>query len=268
MEGTIAHIIVPAGAPVKKGQPLAALHNIEQRKQYQLAQHAAAIARTQLKRTEKLYASRFASKKVLEDKRNAFITAEQALATSKHERDKTIISSPFDGVVGIFKAREGDHVSIGDPIVTIVQPSAMQLEFNVPEPLLPKLKPGSKIAINNHLGTIKTVQQCLDAVTHMAPAIAEITCQDCISGTSVYVDVILDEHPAALTIPYEAIFLKDAKPCVYEVEKGKAVLCPLTLGIQNKDRIEILSGLKEGKMIVLRGQERLYDGCPIQILKD
>ena len=50
---------------------------------------------------------------------------------------------------------------------------------------------------------------------------------------------------------------------VYVVVDGKAELRPVTLGQSAGSRLEVLSGLSDGEMVVVRGNERLRPGQPV-----
>lgn len=105
----------------------------------------------------------------------------------------------------------------------------------------------------------------LDEDTHMCPAFVDISCSDCIIGTTVNVEIILQEKQNVIVVPFESIVIKDAVPYAYIVKDNKANLVPLTLGIRNQKQIEVISGLNEGDKIILYGHERLYSGAPISI---
>jgi membrane fusion protein (multidrug efflux system) len=105
----------------------------------------------------------------------------------------------------------------------------------------------------------------LDEETHMCPAYVTIECQDCIIGQTVPIDVAIAEHRSVLVIPYEAVFLRDGKSVVYIMKENKATLQPVTLGLREKERIEVQRGLKSGDQVIVRGQTRLYPGAPVVV---
>ncbi len=75
--------------------------------------------------------------------------------------------------------------------------------------------------------------------------------------------ILLARHPSALAIPKQSVLTKDGDTIVYVVAKEKAVLTKIKTGAENKDSIEVLSGLKEGQKVVTLGNYELTDGADI-----
>jgi HlyD family secretion protein len=65
-------------------------------------------------------------------------------------------------------------------------------------------------------------------------------------GMTADVSIILNTIPDALTLPITTIFRKEGRAVVCQPDKNSYKENPVTLGRRNKDRIEILSGLKDG----------------------
>jgi multidrug efflux pump subunit AcrA (membrane-fusion protein) len=65
-------------------------------------------------------------------------------------------------------------------------------------------------------------------------------------GMTADVSIILNTLPDALTLPISTVFRKEGRAVVYRPDKNGYKEYPVTLGRRNKDRIEILSGMKEG----------------------
>lgn len=70
-----------------------------------------------------------------------------------------------------------------------------------------------------------------------------------------------------LVIPTQALFLKKGKTHVYKVIKNKVELVAVKTGLQEKEKVEIISGLKSGDQIVSKNPERLYPGMNVSIYK-
>jgi len=54
---------------------------------------------------------------------------------------------------------------------------------------------------------------------------------------------------------------------VYVVQGQKVNLRKVKIGLENEEKKEIIEGLKEGDVVVLRGQISLYDGRAIKVYK-
>jgi multidrug efflux pump subunit AcrA (membrane-fusion protein) len=76
--------------------------------------------------------------------------------------------------------------------------------------------------------------------------------------------ITIEDHKNALIVPAESIYSDEkGQPHVYRVENGVATAVDVTLGIQTKDRVELLSGVNEGDTIVLAGGYGLPDKAKV-----
>jgi hypothetical protein len=85
------------------------------------------------------------------------------------------------------------------------------------------------------------------------------------SGMFAKVSLIIEKHPSALVILKEAILGKVPDTYVYLIEKNKAVMKKITLGIHSGPYYEVREGIKEGDLVVIVGQQRLYDNAPVVV---
>jgi membrane fusion protein (multidrug efflux system) len=175
------------------------------------------------------------------------------------------IFAPFDGIVGLFKFREGSQVNKEDIIVQFYDPKSLIVEFDVPLSVAKKVESGGKIFVNDQEYSLTYIQKMLDEEKHMCPAYAEIDCPDCIVGTTVDLSLVIQEKQSAIVIPFEAIFLQEGKPFVYTIKDGKAVTTPVSYGIRDRKIVEITSGLQEGEQIIPFGHNRLYPNVAVKV---
>ena len=72
-------------------------------------------------------------------------------------------------------------------------------------------------------------------------------------GMFANAEIPLDMKDNVLSIPSEAVIIKDEKNIVYIVKDGKAVEKEIEIGLDTGTEIEILAGLKEKDIIIIRG---------------
>jgi membrane fusion protein (multidrug efflux system) len=260
--GTLNHH-AEAGAFVKTDDLIATLENVDLKNTYNLAKRAEQIAKNAYERTLELSKKNTSSKKNVEQALLEWINAKKDLAKIKIDLDKTLITAPFDGIVGNYKVHDGSQVTEGCPLITFFQPNDLIVEFDVPEPIVSKVKNGSKVFVNNKPYTLTHVQKLVDPDTHMAPAFLNYH-EKALPGSNVDVDLIIQENSNTIVIPYESLIIKNGNFCVYVVINEKVELRKVTLGIREKENIEILTGLKTGEKVILRGQSSLYPGISVQ----
>ncbi len=258
-------IIAKPGELVKKGDLIAQIDNEDIERNYKILSEAQEIAKTQFDRANSLLKSGASSKSAVEEKKAHHLAMQAKQSQAKISLEEIKIIAPFDGVVGLFKLREGSQVNKEDIIVQLYDPHSLIVEFDVPLSVATNVQDGGQIIVNEKIYHLTHIQKMLDEETHMCPAYAEIECPTCVVGTTVDVSVVTKEKEAVLVIPFESIFLQEGKPFVYILKDNKAVLTPITLGIRDKTHIEITSGLKAGDQLIPFGHDRLYPDVAVKI---
>jgi membrane fusion protein (multidrug efflux system) len=247
--GSLDQLVEP-GTKVAKGTLLATIDTGDFEK--------GRIAKDQYERAVRLHKAGHLSKQGLETKRTSLLEVQKEQATVQ-------FVAPFKGVLGVYKVREGAHVKDGDAIARFYDPDSLVVEFDIPESSIPFVADGQNVTIAGKPFAVTHVQKMIDEDTHMSPAYVDYTCDACVIGSPVDVELTLQHKEQVVVISREALFLKQGKTFVYIVKDNKAKLTPVTLGLVAQDKIEIKSGLKVGDSLVAQGHTRLYPEVAVKI---
>jgi membrane fusion protein (multidrug efflux system) len=265
--GTLEKVL-NAGQHANKLDLIAKLENADLEHSVLLSEDAVKLAKEQYDKYTLVFAkSNAISQKSLDDAKAAWITAQKALATAKQELDQTKFIAPFAGIVGVYKIRDGSQVTQGEQILTFYDPNEIIIEFNIPANYLKQINNGQTVIIGNKLLHIEHIQKMVDPNTNMSPAIVDYPCENCFIGENIDVDLIVAKKNNVLVIPSSAVFLKNGVTSVYIVENNKAILKPVTTGLQEKEQIEIIEGIKELDVVIVCGQSRLYPFAKVKIFQ-
>lgn len=107
----------------------------------------------------------------------------------------------------------------------------------------------SDLGINQKRVTVKV--ELIGDVTHLKP------------GYELTAKFITEKHENAVLIDKQALFEYQGKDCVFVNDKGVAKLRTVEKGLENTDRVEIISGIKAGEEVVLSPDEKLEEGMMI-----
>lgn len=261
--GTLVHS-VSAGDKVMKGDLIAWIDNVDLHKNYDLATRAEQIAKQQYDRTATLVKSGMASQKMFEGQQNELLSAQKAVSDANIEREKTRFVAPFDGIVGVFKVRSGGQVVLNTVLVTVYDPSSLAIDLDIPESILPFIQKEQTLFVQGKPYGLTAVQKIIDPDTHMAPAVASYQCENCVIGSNIEVDLVIQERKHVLTVPVDALSLRDDKTFVFIVKDNKAQLRLIKTGLREKDRIEVTEGLEAGELIV-KEKASIYNGSDVRI---
>lgn len=289
--GRIAELNVAEGDRVKAGELLAKIDDRPYRDQLQQAQAAeqqakasAENARLAQQRNEDLFQRGIAARKDLEDARTqesianaALQQAEAALALARLQLARTEIASPLNGIVAKRFASVGEQVdgTAAQPIVEVANLREVEFQANPPASYLGKLHPDEAVQIKSEAldgqtfpGRIIAISPAVDPATGVG--LARIRVPNAAGqlrlGMFLSAEVAVETHTHTLVVPPQAIYRDEAgEPRIYIVTDGTATAAAVKLGIETKDRVELLSGAKEGDTVIFTGGYGLPDTAKVQI---
>ena len=277
--GRVARMMVAEGDHVREGQVLAKIDDRLFPDQVQQAQAAVDQAkanlensRLNLQRNERLLERGIAARKDLEDARTqasvnkaALSQAEAALSLARLNLSRTEVRSPLTGMIVKRLLSVGEQVdgTAAQPVFEVASTSEVELFGNVPALYLNKIRVGQALQISTEAFPGKTFQSHVVAIS---PAVDPATNVGLVRirmangagllrlGMFLTAQVPLETHRNALVAPLEAVYRdQDGNPEIYRVQGEKAEAVPVKLGLETKDRVELLSGAQEGETIILGG---------------
>lgn len=183
------------------------------------------------------------------------------------------IRAPYGGVVTDTHAEVGEYIDVGDPIVRLVDDSALEIEADVPGERIDALTPGTTvtadIAGTRVTATVRAVlpEENPQTRTRVVRFVADL---DGGGGFAAYQDVVihvpLGREREVLTVHKDAVLHRGGRYEVFVVgDDGTAQLRPVTIGDAIGTRFVVRDGLAAGDLVVVRGNERLYPSQPITV---
>jgi HlyD family secretion protein len=203
-----------------------------------------------------------------------------ALKEATENLTKTVICAPMDGTVSMIAVKIGERVvgtsqMAGTEIMRIADLSDMEVVVDVNENDILKLNPGNsaKIDIDACPGQLfeGVVTQIANSATNLYSNFEQVTTfevrigikSDTIAGVtfpealpfrpgmSARVTIVTGQRADIVTVPIEAVFIRNSMEYVWKVdEKNSVHATPVVSGIQDFSSIEIVSGLEPGNRIV------------------
>jgi membrane fusion protein (multidrug efflux system) len=276
ISGTVKSLPFTEGQEVKAGAMLALLDDREMRAAADHAEAQRQQAGSNFDRTQKLADQKMVSQSELDDSKSALQIAEADLEVARVHLEKTHIRAPFDGAVGRRLTSVGAWLRPGDPVTNLARLSTLRVAFSAPERMLGDLRPGREVRVRTpawpdreFMGRLTVVDPIVDPDTRTVHLLAELPNPGWVlkPGLSADVSVTLAERKRALIIPDEAVFAEGNANYVYVVQPDTTVMrAAVQLGSRDSSRVEILSGLSPGQMVVRTGHQKLYPGAHIMTL--
>jgi RND family efflux transporter MFP subunit len=203
----------------------------------------------------------------------AVIRAAANLALAELDLARAEIRAPYNGVVVALEATEGAYVNTGAPVVSLVNDESLEIEADVSAERLAGLAPGREVEIllddgQKFTATVRSVIPTESALTRTRPVrftpdIDHVSGLRLATDQSVTVLLPVGAPRSVVSVHKDAVIARGAGYLVFVVTGGKAEPRPVRLGEATGVRMEGLSGLAPGDLVVVRGNERLRPGEPV-----
>jgi RND family efflux transporter MFP subunit len=208
-----------------------------------------------------------------------------ALEAAKINLEYTLIRAPFDAVVLTKNADVGDIVTpIGaaanakSAVVTIADMSSLQVEADVSESNLNKIKAGQPCEIQldalpgeRFRGAIHMIVPTADRTKATVMVKVRFVEKDSRILPEMSAKVAFLSRPATpeeqkprIAINQSAVVNRKERKVLFLVREDRAVEIPIRPGPQMGDMVEVLDGIKVGDQLVLNPPDKLRNGMKIK----
>ncbi|HEX4086126.1 MAG TPA: efflux RND transporter periplasmic adaptor subunit [Chthoniobacteraceae bacterium] len=218
------------------------------------------------------------------ESKNAETDATIAADKAEIEKYQTLVGytkilAPFDGVITQRAVDPGALVQAGTssdksaPILRVSDNYHLRLDFPVSVDYVKDVKVGDPVTVRVDSLDGKTftgkISRFTDQVndetrTMMTELEVENPTLDIVPGMYAVALFQFDQHAGVLTVPPQAINNPKA-PFVYVVNAENEVENrPVKLGVEMPDKYEILSGVKEGDLVIIGGGSQVREGQKVE----
>jgi RND family efflux transporter MFP subunit len=190
---------------------------------------------------------------------------------------KMNITAPFSGViVELPYYTKGTRVTSGQPMVTLMSYDKMYVDFNLPEKNISEVELGQEALITNYtivedtlIGKVSELSPMISAETRTFSGKLLIDNPDLKLRPGMFVksDIITAKKDSVIVIPKNIILTGNRGKYVFVVERNSAADDrQIVTGIENKDYVEVLEGLKVNDRLIIKGFETLRDNSKVKII--
>ena len=159
--------------------------------------------------------------------------------------------------------------------MTIVDMSRVYVSLQVSEAVVSKLSQGQEVKVTIPAvssepikATIDTISPTVNQMTQLYPIKIYLDNPEgkIKPGMFANVEIDLDVREDVIAVPGEAVVVKDGKNIVYVIEGDKAVEREVQLGLDIGSEVEIVKGIKENEMVIVKGQHFVEDGGTVKVV--
>lgn len=261
---------VAEGMQVGKGTELLSVSaaHIQDGDPVQKAKVAYEKAKEEYERAQKLVSSQIVSQKDFAALREAYENARltyEALKPSMSGKGVSV-KSPIGGFIKTCLVKEGDYVTVGQPLMTVTQSRRLVLKAEVSERYYAQLSQvvsaNFQTPYNNKVysleslgGKLLSFGKSSGDTSYYVPVTFEFDNRgEMIPGSFVEVYLLSGERNGVLSLPLSALTEEQGVYFVYlKLDEECYKKQEVKLGTSDGSRVEILSGVKDGDTVVTRG---------------
>ena len=272
INGLISEINVEGGEFLEKDAPLFKIDDRVFKAELKEAEARLAFAQVEYNRAKKLADSNFGSAQKLDDTKAKMLMAEATVESAKAKLERTVITAPFQGIIGLHTMAIGTPIGPDKEIATLVDITPIKVDFRIPAEFLRFISIGQRIDIKvdgfdkDYVGIIAGIDSKVDTIAHSINVRALMPNKNNTfkPGLLARVKIIVGSKDNTLIIPEVAIETMGDADTVYKVVEGLAIQVPVLTGIREGENVEILRGLNPGDHIIVIGQSKIRDGIPVR----
>jgi len=289
--GRVARMMVAEGDHVRAGQDLAKIDDRPYQDQARQVEAAVEQARANLEnarlnrdRNENLVQRGIAARKDLEDARTQLRVdeaglrqAEAALALARLQLTRTEVGSPLDGMVVKRLVSVGEQVdgTAAQPLFEVANVAEVELFGNVPAVYLQKIHVGQTVRIatdalpgKEFSARVVAISPAVDPTTNVGLVRIRIANGAGLLRLGMYLTapLPLETHSMALVVPPQAVYRdQEGRSLVYRVQGQSAEAVPVKVGIETRERTELLGGVQAGDTVILTNGYGLGEHARIRV---
>jgi len=279
LPGYMKKIYVDKGDRVKRGQLLALLESPETDKQVAQAQADYDLQTVTDIRNQTLAKLGVLPRQSADESRAAMLRAKAMLAQLKALQSYETIRAPFDGMVTVRNADPGTLIpeatsgAVPQPILVVETLKPLRVYAQVPQSEALFIRNGDKAVVTvtelpgrQFAGSVTRHSTSLTNNTRTMLVEVDLPNEDLALYPGMYakIEFTLDVPAGVPLAPDGALVFKHGKTYVPVVRQGHLRLAEVTLGYDDGQNVQILSGLHSDDVVALNMGQTAQDGQPVR----
>lgn len=273
--GIVTAIEFEDGQRIEKDAVVITLDDRDVKARLAQAEARLTLTRANYQRAERLLNQGSGTARARDEALNDFKSAEAEVAAAKTALDKATILAPFSGIIGLRQISNGQYLTAGQQIATLADVDNLRIDFQVSEVFLTQIRGGQDVSVTfdalpdeTYTGVISAVDPVVstDGRSLSVRALLRNEGDRLRPGLFGRVEIVVETRESIM-LPESAIVASPSGGnAVFEVIDGNAKMTPVKIGERLPGKVEILSGVEQGDLVIFAGQLKVQDGGEVEIV--
>jgi len=207
----------------------------------------------------------------LSNRRQMLARQESVARELQRQADELVMRAPFDGMVATVGVQDRDAVAPNQAVMMVVDLSAYEVEFDIPENYAPDVLPGTPAEIQyegrTYPGRVTAVSpEIRDSQVRGTLAFAGELPAGLRQSQRVTTRLVLERKTGVLKLPRGPFLESGGGRLAWVVENGVAVRRPIEVGAVSVSEVEVLRGLGAGEQVVV-SDTSVFEGARTVLLR-
>lgn len=275
IDARVTDIHFDEGSAVKAGDLLFSFDASIPRAELDDAKANLALSERNFRRAEELFRRGAGTARAVDEGRASLDSDRAKVALAEARLDKTKLTAPFSGIIGLRRVSVGDYVTSGEDLVNLESIDPIKVDFRISERHLSGLHPGQMLDIEvdaypgrSFRGEVFAVDPQIDPAGRSVALRARVANPDRLLRPGLFsrIRLVLEVRDDAITVPEQAIIPLGDDRYVFTVVDGKAARTRIELGQRGPGWVEVTDGLKAGDVVVTAGQLKIREGSAVEVI--
>ena len=273
--GYVKQLYIKEGQGVKKGQLVLKLDDKVLRESIEATKNQLSFATNVYNKTKSLWDQKIGTEVQLLSAKNNVDALEKQISVQQEQLKTYLVYADQSGIAEIVNIKVGElfsGVSVAGPQIQIINNNSMNVSVDVPENYISKIKIGAKVVVEipsagqSFNTTISLISQSINPSTRGFKAECKIPSGINLKPNMAAIAKILNHSTSkAIVISINIVQSDEKGKYVFVMgknEMGKTIAERKTvvLGALYGEKVEILSGIVAGDLLVTKGFQNLYEG--------
>jgi RND family efflux transporter MFP subunit len=265
--GQVSQLLVLVGQRVRPGAPLATLTTDPSAKlAYAQAVSATSFARGEVRRNEELLALQLATRSQVDGAGKLLQDAEHNLAAQREfggNLGVATVVAPFDGLVTVVTAAQGDRLQPGAPILQLGHTDVLRVRLGIEPEDVHLVRVGLPVTL---APVADFTQRLVDPQTRLVDAIAEVPATAApflVPGMRVRATIAVGQQ-LSWAAPRAAVLADASGTYLFQVAGGTAHRVTVTKGAESEGLVAVSGPIDPKLPIVVLGNHELQDGMRVR----
>jgi membrane fusion protein (multidrug efflux system) len=229
-----------------------------------------------LNRTQQLVESQALPGEELDRARATYENARAQLIKAMEAVQDFSVVAPWNGVISKVNIRDGDYVVPRAPLVEVYDPANLIVQAAVPEEYSAQIHNGLPLTVrldafpdSTFHASITRTYPFLEERMRTRTVEAEIDAKvSILPGMFARLLLPLKTVDSAVVLPSQSVLvLPSGDRVVFVVSADTVSRRSVELGIEQENRVQVLSGVTAGELVVVAGNEKLRPGAEVRVIQ-